>query len=198
MTVLARDVVRDILSANPKKAMTESSLTPAAVMLLLYPKDGADCILLNKRTYEVEHHKGEISFPGGQRDITDASLLDTALRETYEEMGIQPHHVEVLGELDDVHTTSHFLVTTHVGAIPHPYTFTPSKAEVAAVLEVPVVDLMDNNNLREEVKIIDNKQIPSYAYAFEGDLIYGATARILTRFLDLLEAVPDKEALWKI
>lgn len=197
MSVLAKDVVRRVLSDNPQKTITETSLIPAGVMLLLYPKNGYDCVPLNRRTDEVEHHKGEISFPGGRKDDGDASLLQTALRETHEEMGIRPEDIEVLGELDEVQTTSLFLVNTHVGAIPHPYEFHPSKSEVAAVLEVPVTALMDESNHRDEVRIVNEEPVSSVAYAYNGDLIYGATARILRRFLELLEAAPDKEALWK-
>jgi len=190
MSVLAKDVVRRVLSENPKKTIVEPSLIPAGVMLLFYPKDDADCVLLNRRSDEVEHHKGEISFPGGRKDPEDASLRDTALRETHEEMGVLPEDVEILGELDDVRTGSHFLVSTHVGTIPHPY-------DVAAVIEVPVIALMDENNIREEIRMVDGEPLRSVAYAYNGDLIYGATANILRSFLDLLDAAPDKEALWK-
>ena len=197
MSVLAKDVLRSVLSDSPKKTIADPSLIPAGVMLLLYPKNGVDCVLLNRRTNEVEHHKGEISFPGGRKDDGDASLLDTALRETLEEMGVQPRHVEVLGELDDVRTTSNFLVNTHVAAIPYPYEFTVNESEVAEVLEVPVSALMDENNTREEVRISGNELVRSVAFAHGDNLIYGATARILGGFLELLDTAPDKDALWK-
>ena len=94
----ATELIRRILSENPKKAVFDSSLTPAGVTLLLYPKDGEYCILLNKRSDTVDDHKGEISFPGGRKDPEDKTLLDTALRETHEEMGISPNDIDVLGE----------------------------------------------------------------------------------------------------
>ena len=197
MSVLVKDVLRSVLSDSPKKTIADPSLIPAGVMLLLYPKDGVDCVLLNRRTNQVEHHKGEISFPGGRRDDGDASLLDTALRETLEEMGVQPRHVEVIGELDDVRTTSNFLVNTHVAAIPYPYEFTVNESEVAEVLEVPVRALMDESNTREEVRIVGNDLVNSVAFAYDDNLIYGATARILGGFLELLDTAPDKDALWK-
>ena len=123
-------VVRNLLAENPKKTISDPSLIPAGVMLLLYPKDGEYCILLNKRTNHVEHHKGEISFPGGSKDEEDATLLDTALRETHEEMGIRPQDIDVLGELDDTPTNSRFLINAYVGTIPYPYDFKPSAIEV--------------------------------------------------------------------
>lgn len=196
MGVSPKDVIRRILAENPKKTISDPSLTPAGVLLLLYPKDGEYCVLLNKRTDQVEHHKGEISFPGGSKDTTDATLLDTALRETYEEMGIRPEDVEVLGQLDDTPTSTNFLITTTVGTIPYPYDFNPSELEVAEVLEVPLPALMDDENRRDEVRIVDGDldHVPSYVY--QGHLIFGATARVISRFLELLETVPSKERPW--
>ena len=196
MGVSPKDVIRRILAENPKKTISDPSLTPAGVLLLLYPKDGEYCVLLNKRTDQVEHHKGEISFPGGSKDTTDATLLDTALRETYEEMGIRPEDVEVLGQLDDTPTSTNFLITTTVGTIPYPYDFNPSELEVAEVLEVPLPALMDDENRRDEVRIVDGDldHVPSYVY--QGHLIFGATARVLSRFLELLETAPSEERLW--
>ena len=83
------DVIEKALASRVRKTVAGASLTPAAVMLLLYPRNGEYRILLNKRSQEVEHHKGEISFPGGARDPEDCDSLDTALRETEEEMGEQ-------------------------------------------------------------------------------------------------------------
>ena len=196
MGVSPKDVIRRILAENPKKTISDPSLSPAGVLLLLYPKDGEYCVLLNKRTDQVEHHKGEISFPGGSKDPKDATLLDTALRETHEEMGIRPEDVEVLGQLDDTPTSTNFLIATTVGAIRYPYDFIPSELEVAEVLEVPLPALMDDENRRDEVRIVDGDldHVPSYVY--QGHLIFGATARVLSRFLELLETAPSKERLW--
>ncbi len=196
MGVSPKDVIRRILAENPKKTISDPSLTPAGVLLLLYPKDGEYCVLLNKRTDQVEHHKGEISFPGGSKDTTDATLLDTALRETYEEMGIRPEDVEVLGQLDDTPTSTNFLITTTVGTIPYPYNFNPSELEVAEVLEVPLPALMDGETRRDEVRIVDDDLDYAPSYVYQGHLIFGATARVLSRFLELLETAPSEERLW--
>ena len=197
MAASATDVIRLILSENPKKTIVDPSLTPAAVMLLLYPKDGEFCVLLNKRSDHVEHHKGEISFPGGRKDEADETLLHTALRETYEEMGIRPEDVEVLGEVDDMPTSSQFLISTTVATIPYPYLFKPNKQEVAEVLEVPISALMDEDNARDEVRITDGQLLNSPSYAYQGHLVFGATARVLKRFLELIDAAPGKETLWR-
>ena len=196
MGAKAKEAIQRILSKNPKKRIVDASLTPAAVMLLLYRKDGEYWVLLNTRTDQVEHHKGEISFPGGRKEEKDETLLDTALRETYEEMGIRPEDIELLGELDDRATISRFLMTTFVGAIPYPYEFKPNKREVAEVLEVPVSALMDKENVRDEVRIVDGRLVNSSSYATQGRLIYGATARVLEGFLELMASIPDREGVW--
>lgn len=193
----ATELIRRILTENPKKSVVDSSLTPAAVTLLLYPKDGEYCILLNKRTDLVDDHKGEISFPGGRRDPEDETLLDTALRETHEEMGISPDDVDVLGEIDDIPTNTSYLISTFVGTIPYPYKFAPSAAEVAEVLEVPISKLMDYGSARDEVRVRDGELVNSVSYSYDGHLIFGATARILSRFLELLDNAPEREAPWK-
>ena len=96
-----------------------------------------------KRSSKVDSHKGEISFPGGKRDPEDTTMLDTALRETHEEMGVRPQDVEVFGALDQTATTSGFCTSPFAGTIPYPYDFQPCEDEVAVVLEVPVSSLLD-------------------------------------------------------
>jgi len=190
------DLIRRILSENPHKSLSDPSLTPAGVTLLLYPKDGLHCVLLQKRSQLVEHHKGEISFPGGMKDATDVDLQYTALREAHEEMGILPEHIEVLGQVDDVSTISNFVVSTFVGTIPYPYEFTTSDVEVAEVLEVPLNNLMDRANRRDEVRLVNGKLNYAPVFAHQGHIIFGATAKILDQFLALLENAPHKEAPW--
>ena len=155
-------------------------LTRAGVFLLIYEKNGSICVLFNKRTDLVEHHKGEISFPGGASDYSDSDILDTALRETYEEMGVSPDDVDVLCRLDRVVTRSGFVITPFVGIIPSHYTFEISQIEVAEILEVPL-DLLMNQYSRNIATRAD-----AGAYKYGEHIIWGATATILTRFLELL------------
>ena len=100
---------------------------PAGVLIPMYEKDGEHFVIFTLRTETVEHHKGQISFPGGAFNPGDENLLDTALRESFEEIGLFPSDVEVMGELDDQVTVSNFRITPFVGFIPYPYTFHPSK-----------------------------------------------------------------------
>lgn len=188
------EVIRKALSRRAKLSVDDSSLTPAAVLLVLYAKDGGYCVLLNKRSEEVEYHKGEISFPGGARDPGDKDFLDTALRETEEEMGINRKDVTILGELDEVVTNSRFHVKVFVGSIAYPYKFKPSAVEIAEVLEVPIPWLNDPSNLRIETRWQDGVAVSTRSYAYKKHLIFGVTARILQQFLEVLADGLDKEA----
>jgi 8-oxo-dGTP pyrophosphatase MutT (NUDIX family) len=180
------EAFRSVLSHRPPKANNDESLSPASVFILIYHKDGGYCILLNKRSQQVEHHKGEMSFPGGARDPEDATFLDAALRECQEEMGIDPRDITTLGQLDDVVTRSRFCVKVFVGTIPYPYAFVPSSVEIEEVLEAPISGLLDPANLREEVRWSDGKARSSNCYAFGDHLIYGATAQMVDRLLELV------------
>ena len=174
-------------------------MTPAAVMVLLYSKDGDYCVLLNKRSQEVEHHKGEISFPGGATDPVDRDPLDTALRETEEEMGIRRDDIIVLGEMDEVATRSRFRVRVFAGALRqaggHSYQFRPSADEIAEIVEFPVAALLDPGSVRVDThwEAQGTKNVHSYAHGKH--LVFGATARILQQFLQLLEDGLESEGL---
>ena len=188
------EVILKALSRRATISVDDPSLTPAAVLLVFYAKNGEYCVLLNKRSEEVEYHKGEISFHGGARDPGDKDFLDTALRETEEEMGIDRKDVTILGELDEVVTRSHFHVKVFVGSIPYPYNFKPSTVEIAEVLEVPIHSLNDPSNWRIETRLEDGVSISTRSYAYEKHLIFGVTARILQQFLEVLADGLEKEA----
>ena len=187
------DRIKRIIAENPYRSIDDSSLTPAGVMALVFLKDGEYCVLLQKRSNRVDSHKGEISFPGGKRDPEDRTLLDTALRETHEEMGIDPEHIEVLGALDQTATTTGFCTSPFAGTIPYPYEFSPQEAEVAEVLEVPVSSLMDAANRRDEIHVSNGDFQYAPVFAYDGHIIFGATARILDRFIELLKTSTREE-----
>ncbi len=179
---------REALAYYRPQRLENTAAAPAAVLLALYRKDDEPHILLTLRTDHVEHHKGQISFPGGASDGSDPDLLTTALRETFEEVGIRPEDVEVLGTLDDIITISDFRVTPYVGLLrgPSPYPFAPHPREVAALIEVPLRHLLAAGSLELELRELRGQPVLVPAYIYGPHRIWGATARILKNFLDLL------------
>ncbi|HKZ50867.1 MAG TPA: CoA pyrophosphatase [Dehalococcoidia bacterium] len=176
------------LAAYKPQRLDGTMAAPAAVLLPLYRKEDEPNILLTLRTDHVEHHKGQISFPGGASDADDPDLLTTALRETFEEVGIRPEHVEIIGTLDDLITISDFRVTPYVGLVrgPCPYPFAPHQREVAALIEVPLRHLLSPYSMELELRELRGEPVLVPAYTYGPHRIWGATARILKGFLDLL------------
>jgi dephospho-CoA kinase len=177
--------IRRALSARGKKVHQGKGLTPAAVLIPLYHEAGECYLVLTKRTETVNHHKGQISFPGGTWQPEDRSLMHTALRECWEEIGLQASDVQILGEMDDTAThITNFVITPFVGAIPRPHHFTPDPREVEEVICVPLKVLLDKGNFREEMELIGDEEVPQYFYHYGDRVIWGATARILKQFLE--------------
>ncbi|MCI0843814.1 MAG: CoA pyrophosphatase [Chloroflexi bacterium] len=181
------ELLKRALAKRVVKRVDGTGLMPSAVMVLIYPKNGEYCILLNKRSDQVEHHKGEISFPGGARDPEDRDALETALRETEEEMGINRDDITVIGEMDEVVTRSNFLINVFTGTIEYPYPFRPSAIEIAEVLEFPVSELIDPANRRTETRWEDGGPVTTYSYVHQEHIVFGATARILQGCIDILD-----------
>jgi 8-oxo-dGTP pyrophosphatase MutT (NUDIX family) len=176
-----------------KRRVIGADRIPSAVLVPMFLKDGEYHLLFTERTDTLRDHKGQISFPGGTYEIVDVTMLDTALRECKEEIDLEPGAVEVLGELDDTPTMgTNYLITPFVGAIPWPYKFKIDPKEVKAIIEVPISALMDKNSLRHETDVLDGKVITTYFYNYKGRIIWGATARILTQFLDTYTQVLKK------
>lgn len=159
----------------------------AAVLAPLFRIDGELHVLFTRRSNRVEHHKGEISFPGGKLDADDPDLLACALREASEEVGIHPADVNVLGELDDFYTVAtRYLVVPFVGVIPYPYDFRTNSREIDELLGVPLSVFFDPGVRSEETWIYNGKPIEVITYKWQGNNIWGATARIMSHFADLI------------
>jgi 8-oxo-dGTP pyrophosphatase MutT (NUDIX family) len=164
-------------------------LVPAAVLLPIVDHAGEPYVLFAKRTDRVGHHKGQISFPGGVIDPGDASALDAALRECEEEIALPRHAVEPLGVLDDSETVAtRFVITPFVGVVRQPVAWQPDGAEIEKVIEVPFERLVAEGACRVEHWERDGVARPVYFFDYEDETIWGATARILVHFLDLLRA----------
>lgn len=185
---LNEPAIRESLRAFRPVPLDEAGLIPAAVLIpILRAPDGLR-VLFTVRTSRVEHHKGEVSFPGGARDPEDATIQDTALREAMEEVGIRPADVLLAGRLSDHRTRSGFVVTPFVGFLSSPYTYKPSRLEVAELLEVPLPVLWDTCCLGPRSVVIGGRPAMAYEYTHGEHRIWGATARMLTDLLGLLGA----------
>jgi 8-oxo-dGTP pyrophosphatase MutT (NUDIX family) len=181
--------VRRRLSVYRPQRIEPGGRASAGVLLLLYDADGETHLLFTKRTELVEHHKGEICFPGGRQEAGDADLFATAVRETFEEVGIQPAHVERIGQLNDIVSRgSNFVISPFVGFLTasHPYHYSHADHEVDEILEIPLAHLLDETNGGLELRHLDGKDVEMRFYRFHGHVIWGATARILAQFLGLL------------
>ena len=175
-----------ILNSRTKTILSREGVVVAAVLVPLFWRDGSVHVLLTKRSDHVEHHKGEVSFPGGKMDEDDPDLLHCALRETSEEVGIDPGEVKIVGELDDFYTVAtNFLVVPFVGMIPHPYEFSVSRREIDEVLGVPLEIFFDDERRTEEIWMFQGRPIQIISYTWKGYNIWGATARILQHFVEL-------------
>jgi len=182
--------LKQALSQRQKRYITDPSRVPAAVLVPIYYKQGQYYILFTKRTEKVKEHKGEISFPGGAWQEGDKTLLDTALRECAEEIGLMADEVEVLGELDDMLTAvSNYIVTPFVGLIPWPHQFKVDGEEVDELIEVPVRALLDKGCLEQKTEIIEGVEDTLLFYHYQGRVIWGATAQILNQFLDIFARI---------
>lgn len=181
-----RQEIRTALANRVRRTMSDPSLTCAAVLIPLLFRDGEWHVLVTLRTEEVEHHKGQISFPGGACDPEDATLEATALREAQEEIGIPPQAIELLGALDDYPTITDFVVTPFVGIVRQPCSYRLSNSEVAAVVEVPLSFLRDPARLRVEQLEYKGQLHDVLFWDYGPYVIWGATARILKGFIDLL------------
>jgi 8-oxo-dGTP pyrophosphatase MutT (NUDIX family) len=187
------DRIRNLLSSRERRVIEHPPFSHAAVLVPLFKK-GEDChLLFTKRSEEVKYHKGEISFPGGVVDEDDSELINTALREAHEEIGLKESDVQILGVLDDIVTVTEFIVTPIVGLLPYPYPFKVSEAEIAELIEVPLSFLLDENCFSEREIFRGGQNEIVYNYQYGHHIIWGATARILKQFLDLISSLSDRK-----
>lgn len=179
--------VARVLQSRRREQSVCSGFELSAVLMPFYEKEGKVHLLFTKRTDRVAHHKSQISFPGGAKDPRDRTLLQTALRESAEEIGLDVTAVEVLGALDDTPTVgSKYVITPYVAALNGPPLLTVNREEVQEVIELPFEALLDGRNPRDERLVVDGVPRQVMAYRYDGHVIWGATASMLKQFLDLM------------
>lgn len=167
---------------------------PAATLLAIYPDDtGRLLIPVTVRRAELRAHAGEVSLPGGRVDAADASHEAAALREAWEEIGLDPGSVRVLGMLDDVWIpVSNYELRPFVGAVERRPMLVPQDAEVASIVELPLDVLFDADAVSVEEHLARGLRIRAGAYRFDGLTIWGATAMTLAMLAHVLTASPGQ------
>ena len=162
---------------------------PAAILILLYNDHNDIQFILTERTHEVQYHKGQIAFPGGAWEEGE-KLSETALRETYEEIGIQPDQVQIIGRLTPLFVPfTGFMIHSFVGSLQSRSDPDPQPNEVKNVFSVSLKDLLDPDNIKEEVRIIRDHSVDVPYFDLNGYKVWGATAMILAEFKACLEDI---------
>jgi 8-oxo-dGTP pyrophosphatase MutT (NUDIX family) len=184
-----KENLKAFLASREPKRITPSNThsRQASVLVPLFSNDGRFWLLFTERTSNLEYHKGEMSFPGGMVDLDDDTWEQTALRETFEEIGVREEDIEILGQLDDMTTlTSQFIIHPFVGMIPFPYSFHINEREVERLIEIPLQFFFSPSQPRPHSIEYrrERREIPAFIY---GDaVIWGATERILENFIGLI------------
>lgn len=171
---------------RPLRDKLTGMLTPAGVLIPVMHRDDALTVLLTQRAADLKHHAGQISFPGGRMERHDPDVRATALRETYEEVGIHPDRVEVIGYLESMPTITGFAVTPIVGLVPGDIELVIDRTEVEYTFEVPLDWLLDARNDRVVDREMHGRVFRMIEFHFEGQRIWGATAMMLVRLREYL------------
>jgi 8-oxo-dGTP pyrophosphatase MutT (NUDIX family) len=176
------------LPARARRVVPPGPLIRAAVLVPIVDR-GEPVLVFAQRSDRVGQHAGQISFPGGRIDAGDPDDLHAALREAEEEVGLPPSAVEPLGALDDTETfATQFVITPWVGVVRAPVVWRPDGHEIDTVIEVPVAALLARGCFRVERWARNGVTRDVYFYDYQGTTIWGATARILKQYLDLVGA----------
>ncbi|HMG42344.1 MAG TPA: CoA pyrophosphatase [Acidimicrobiales bacterium] len=186
------DVRRTLATVGPpqlseRAGQPEATGRPAAVLAPLYEQGGNAVVVLTRRTWGLSTHEGEVSFPGGRVEPGETPA-DGALREAKEEIDLDPSSVELIGELDHLNTlTSQSYIVPYVGTLPGRPQLSPNPGEVEVVLHVPLAELADPANFREEIWPFPNGFYRSlYFFELVGDTVWGMTASLLRQLLGIV------------
>lgn len=177
---------RKLKAYSPKKLYYTEKFIPSAVIIPLIYSNSSFKLLFTKRSNKVKDHKGEISFPGGVKEIGDKDLKMTALRETEEELGIQRDSIKIIGELDDYLTITGYIITPFVGILEERVPLNNyNKDEIDSIIIIDLEKLLD-----ERVhSVVHRANYKIHKYEMEGTLIWGATAFILYNFLSIMREI---------
>lgn len=175
-------------SQSRARAFAEGELVsrPAAVLVPLVKRDEGLHVILTRRTDHLSDHAGQISFPGGRQEEEDATLEETALRETEEEIGLSRRHINLIGRIDDYYTVTGYQVTPIIGLVTPPFDLVPDDHEVAEVFEVPLNFILDPNNQKLQTVTFEGTRRRYFAIPYREYYIWGATAGMLVNFSEVI------------
>jgi len=163
----------------PESWRRQSALIPAGVLVPIVERRRGLTVLFTRRSENLKHHGGQVSFPGGRMEPGDSDILETALRETREEIGIPPEAVRIAGVLRSMPTITGYAVTPVVGLLPETIRLRLDPGEVERAFEVPLDYVMDPANETRTERVIEGVSVPLLEYEFGGERIWGATAAML-------------------
>ena len=165
--------------------MPLEGFTSCAVLVPVISSGANYKVLYTRRTETVRDHKNQISFPGGMREKQDASLIETALRETQEEIGLDPKAIEILGRLQDLYTPTRYRITPIVGLVSTPLKLIPNPNEIQEIFQVPLSYLLNRKNMQVQKAEFFGRSFDLPAFKFRKHTIWGATGRITREFVEL-------------
>jgi len=164
----------------------------ASVLIPLLESEGELFVLLTQRSEKLRSHAGQVSFPGGKQDTQDENSLETALRETFEEIGLNKQNIEIIGTLDQILSLHNYMVTPFVGLIPENFVSIPNDDEIEAVFKVPLTFFMNGDNHWTEEFKTPIATVLVHHFNFQNFDIWGLTAKLILRLLEIgLGHIPD-------
>jgi len=167
---------------------------PASVLVPLVEREPGLTVLLTQRTADLPSHAGQVAFPGGRWQASDADTVATALRETQEEVGLAPDRIDVVGRLDTYLTGTGFSVTPVVGFVRPPFELRADPREVADIFEVPLAFFLDPSHHELRSAVWAGRERRFYVMPYENRYIWGATAGMLKNLYDVLMGDPQQAA----
>lgn len=168
-----------------------SALMPASVLVPIVARSESLTVLFTRRTAHLRAHSGQISFPGGRVEPQDVGPIETALRETQEEIGLARERIELIGTLPEYHTRTGYRITPVVGLVAPPFVLEADPQEVDAVFEVPLSFLLDPRNHQRHTRAFEGRMISYFAMPYGEHYIWGATAAMLVNLYRQLVYAED-------
>ena len=173
------------LSPRIKRIKKRKFTSAAVLLLIIFQKEGPE-VVLTRRSTRLKHHAGQIAFPGGKVEEIDSSEMETAIRESVEEVGLHREGIRVLGMLPRHETVTGYLISPFVALIKNSQKFKPEVSEVSEIFNVPLKFLLDKDNMQLKRHKFNDIEWAYYAIPYGPHYIWGATARIIKSFSDLI------------